>query len=58
MNHNMRQIRKNGKNKNKLKKRRHNEKYEKQDKRNKKRNVMTWNRKRMDIFIKINKTAG
>jgi len=54
----MRQIRKNGKNKNKLKKRRHNEKYEKQDKRNKKRNVMTWNRKRMDIFIKINKTAG
>jgi hypothetical protein len=54
----MRQIREKGKNKNKLKKRRHNEKYEKQDKRNKKRNVMTWNGKRMGIYIKINKTAG
>jgi hypothetical protein len=51
----MRQIRKKGKNKNKLKKRRHNEKYEKQDKRKKRR---TWNGKRMSIFIKINKTAG
>jgi len=30
----------------------------KQDKRNKKRNVITWNRSWMVIFIKINKTAG
>jgi hypothetical protein len=28
----------------------------KQDKRNTKRNVMTWNRKRMGKFIKKNKT--